>query len=389
MAESRRRLLRSTICAPSSCSIASPAVAVPLSACARMPSTASSAPGIFRSASIARTRSRRPPAIGFIARPRRRSGVPASPPRRRSAAAAPAPVRSPGAGRAGPPTARARPARRARSGPRAFPRGAVPTHVGRALQPPRRLLVQILVVDERASVEEVLPEVADRPLHLALGLRPVRPARARHEAPVRREAQELRVQHQFPAADAVVRQHHRAHLVEQQFRRNPAEARERALQPVDQHRHRLPPVEAQPQQARVAQHYHQSVAPPPRQRERPEVHLPLTARRRLEPHRRLDRLPRSHLAHVVPHAAVAARYPAARTSSNRRCADSFGNSPRRASMIPLYGSSRCGPRGRDAYRVRPEDRSRSSWPVSIHSWIVLRLTPNRLDNSAFDTPCSR
>ena len=64
------------------------------------------------------------------------------------------------------------------------------------------------------------------------------------------------------AREAVVRQHHRAHLVEQQFRRNPAEARERALQPVDQHRHRLPPVEAQPQQARVAQHHHQSVAPP-------------------------------------------------------------------------------------------------------------------------------
>ena len=59
----------------------------------------------------------------------------------------------------------------------------------------------------------------------------------------------------------------------------------------------------------MAQHHHQRVPPPPRQRERPEVHLALTARRRLEPHRRLDRLPRPHLAHVVPHAAVAARIP--------------------------------------------------------------------------------
>ena len=32
------------------------------------------------------------------------------------------------------------------------------------------------------------------------------------------------------------------------------------------------------------------------------------------------------------------------------------------------------------------DRPRSNQPVSTHSWIVRRLTPKRLDNSAFETP---
>ncbi|MCY3624181.1 MAG: hypothetical protein OXH68_21040 [Gammaproteobacteria bacterium] len=116
----------------------------------------------------------------------------------------------------------------------------------------------------------------------------------RYEPPVRREAQELRVQDQLAAARAVVRQHHRAHLVEQQFRRHPAEARERALQPLGQHRHGLPRIEPQPQQPRMGEHLHQRVAPAPWQRERAEVHLALAARR-LEAHRRLGRIARPNL----------------------------------------------------------------------------------------------
>ena len=55
MAVSRRRLSRNTIWALTSCSIASLAVTDPPSAWASIPSTASSAPGIFRSASIPRS----------------------------------------------------------------------------------------------------------------------------------------------------------------------------------------------------------------------------------------------------------------------------------------------------------------------------------------------
>ena len=100
----------------------------------------------------------------------------------------------------------------------------------------------------RASVEEVLADVAsDRTLDLALRLCPIGAARARQEPPVRSEPQELRVQHQAAAGGgAIVGQHHRPHLVEQQLLGNPAEPIEAALQRFHQHRHGLPRVEAQP-----------------------------------------------------------------------------------------------------------------------------------------------
>ncbi len=60
MAVSSRRLPRSLIRAPSRRSLASLAVTAPLSAWERIPSTASRAPDSFRSARIARNRSRRP-----------------------------------------------------------------------------------------------------------------------------------------------------------------------------------------------------------------------------------------------------------------------------------------------------------------------------------------
>ena len=66
-------------------------------------------------------------------------------------------------------------------------------------------------------------------------------------------------------------------------------------------------IEAQPQQPGVAEDNHQGMAPAPGKRECPEVHLALVACRRLEPHGGRDRLARTHRAHVVPHALVAAR----------------------------------------------------------------------------------
>ena len=100
---------------------------------------------------------------------------------------------------------------------------------------------------------------------------------------MRGEPQELRVQRQPPAGPAIVGQHHRAHLVEQQLLRNPAEAIEGALQTFHQDRHGLPSVEVQPQQPGVAEDDHQGMAPAPGQRERTEVDLALPSRRRLEP----------------------------------------------------------------------------------------------------------
>ena len=50
-------------------------------------------------------------------------------------------------------------------------------------------------------------------------------------------------------------------------------------------------------------------------------------------------------------------------------------------MIPLYGPA-CDHSRPRLYRVPP--RSRSNCPVSIHSWIVRRLTPNRCDSSVLE-----
>ena len=86
-------------------------VVAPLSACARMPSITSSAPGIFRSASIARTRSLRLFAGAIIVPPPRSRVANASPPAPRAASAesVPAVATCPDAGRADRRADRARP----------------------------------------------------------------------------------------------------------------------------------------------------------------------------------------------------------------------------------------------------------------------------------------
>ncbi len=112
---------------------------------------------------------------------------------------------------------------------------------------------------------------------------------------------------QAAGAGAVVGQHHRAHLVEQQLLRNPAEPVESALQPFHQHRHRLPGEKVKPQKPGVAQHNHQGMTPAPGKPERPEIHLTLETRRRLEPHHRFNGLARPRRTDVIAHSGVAAR----------------------------------------------------------------------------------
>ena len=124
-----------------------------------------------------------------------------------------------------------------------------------------------------AAVEEVLPDVADQPLDLALGLGPVRAARPDAEAPVQGEAQELRVLDQPPALLAPVLDDDRLHLVEQELRRHTAEVAERRVQPPHHHRPRLTLVVLYPHQPRVAQHHDQRVPLAPGQPELREVHL--------------------------------------------------------------------------------------------------------------------
>src|SRR6266516_3177769 len=158
--------------------MASAAPSRPPSTSARIGSKASSAPGIFKSASWARRRSRT-------------DGVAAalmdSPPRgrRRPRAAAARPRR---AGRAAGPS----PGRAARAAAQAADRAAPPAHV------------------------------AHWALDLPLGLGPIRPAGLDPETPVRGKAQELGILQHPAARRTLVLEDHRLELIEDQLGRHAA-----------------------------------------------------------------------------------------------------------------------------------------------------------------------
>ena len=68
------------------------------------------------------------------------------------------------------------------------PGGGVDPGVGDGRAPGLELGVEVVEVAEGPGQEEVLADVAVGPLHLALGLRPVRPARPWHRTVVIEEA---------------------------------------------------------------------------------------------------------------------------------------------------------------------------------------------------------
>ena len=56
------------------------------------------------------------------------------------------------------------------------------TWIGDRIEPMAELGIEVVEIAERAGEEEVLANVAERSLDLALGLGPIRPARPRLEA---------------------------------------------------------------------------------------------------------------------------------------------------------------------------------------------------------------
>lgn len=77
--------------------------------------------------------------------------------------------------------------------------GGVGPRVGQRRAPAVELAVEVVEVAERAGEEEVLADVAERPLDLALGLGAIRPAGARHGAVVAEQVdQRTVVDHRSP-----------------------------------------------------------------------------------------------------------------------------------------------------------------------------------------------
>ena len=183
-------------------------------------------------------------------------------------------------------------------------------HVGHRVQPVGELGVQVVEVAEAPAEVEVLADVAERPLDLALGLRAVRPAGARHRAVVARQVDKRRVEHR-PAVGAGAG-HGGLHAVVEHLVRGPAEGLEGA-EVAAQHRAQvLAPAEPAPEPAAVAEHHREQ---PHRPRlpgivgelrpEVREVRLRLAPRRRLEAQLEPPLPPRPDGAQVVGHRRVA------------------------------------------------------------------------------------
>ena len=162
-------------------------------------------------------------------------------------------------------------------------------HVGDVVEPLPSLLIEVSVVDECPSVDEIVPQIPDRTLDFALRLRAVGATRARRKAPVVRKAKKLEIADERAALQAQVARDHRLHLIEEQLLRHPADIAKGLLESLDQGPHVLAWVKPAPQHARVAQHDEQRIPHAPRETESREVDLRLSARWRLEANHRLRR----------------------------------------------------------------------------------------------------
>jgi hypothetical protein len=99
----------------------------------------------------------------------------------------------------------------------------VHTHIRDLIEPVLALVIEIGIMQEGPTVDEIPAHVADGTLNLALGLRAIRSTGPRREAPVRGEAQKLEIVDERPAFDSQIARDHGLHLVEEQLPRHAAE----------------------------------------------------------------------------------------------------------------------------------------------------------------------
>src|SRR5690554_5017299 len=175
-----------------------------------------------------------------------------------------------------------------------------------AVEPDEALMIEVEVSQEFPGVDEVLPHVADRPLHLALGLRPVRPARPRGEVPVGGEAEELRVVDERAAVQPEIFRDDRFHLVEEKLLWNAAEVLECLFEANEERPHVLAREEAEPEKPREGENDEEREPLPKGETKLSEVDLRLLAGRCLEADHRLRLGSRPHGPHILLELCVAA-----------------------------------------------------------------------------------
>src|SRR5207247_6193334 len=81
---------------------------------------------------------------------------------------------------------------------------------------------------------EALPQIADKPLHFALGLRPIWRTQPRLEATMPGKVEKARMEAVPTATIAMPFQHNRAHIVVEHLVRRPAEREKGVLMRLDQ-----------------------------------------------------------------------------------------------------------------------------------------------------------
>ena len=192
------------------------------------------------------------------------------------------------------------------------PRGGMGSRIGDLIQPGSELQVQILEVTEAATQEKVLAHIAVWPLHFALRLGAIGTAGFWLVAVVSGESAQRGVVDDVTAF-GIVAVEHGAHAVVEDFRRYAAELGESVGMASQQRLHVLVQHEAAPHHPAVAEHEREQPDDPLGSRlvgkdraEMSEIHLRLTAGRRLETDLKAGGRSWTHLAQEILQRRVSA-----------------------------------------------------------------------------------
>jgi hypothetical protein len=183
--------------------------------------------------------------------------------------------------------------------------------VGDVAQPDFELQIEVVEIVEDATEEEILADVPERPLDLALGLRPIGAAGLGQEAVMMRQVAERTVVDDLPVG--ILADYRGFHTIIQDLARHAAERFEGRLVAREHRLHRLAMGKASPDQTRVAKDHreqpddmHDARLRCEADAELGEVDLGLLSRQGLEANGKpLAATSRAQRANLVAHHAVA------------------------------------------------------------------------------------